>query len=137
MLHESKQPNRRRGPRVWAGECAGQRSLVGLQGMKTMVVSGPWIGMRWTDGGLGFSVVRIQEAVGLGQRIKRYEIYVDGKKIAQGTTVGYKKLHRLKGGVVHGSVVRVRITESKGLPLISSIGLHFGPFWQPMDGKWR
>ncbi|XP_030473337.2 alpha-L-fucosidase 1-like [Syzygium oleosum] len=95
-----------------------------------------WIEMRATDGGLRFNVVRIQEAVGLGQRIKRHEIYVDGKMIAQGTTVGHKRLHRLKGGVVHGSVVRVRITESKGLPLISSIGLHFDPFWQPKDGNW-
>ncbi|XP_030532863.2 alpha-L-fucosidase 1-like [Rhodamnia argentea] len=94
-----------------------------------------WIEMRGTDGGLRFNVVRIQEAVGLGQRIKRHEIYVDGKKIVQGTTVGYKRLHRLKGGVVHGSVVRVRITESKGLPLISSIGLHLDPFWQPKDRK--
>ncbi|KAI6696233.1 hypothetical protein NL676_016352 [Syzygium grande] len=96
----------------------------------------PWIEIRVTDGGLRFNVVRIHEAVGLGQRIKRHEIYVDGKKIAQGTTAGYKRLHRLKGGVVYGSVVRVKITESKGLPLISSIGLHFDPFWQPKDRKW-
>ncbi|KAL3755862.1 hypothetical protein ACJRO7_002848 [Eucalyptus globulus] len=94
-----------------------------------------WIEMRGTNGGLRFNVVRIQEAVGLGQRIKRHEIYVDGKKVAQGTTVGHKRLHRLKGGVVQGSVVRIRITESKGLPLVSSIGLHLDPFWQPKDVK--
>lgn len=95
-----------------------------------------WIEIRGAAGGLRFNVIRIQEAVGLGQRIGRHEIYVDGKKVVQGTTVGYKRLHRLEGGVVSGSVVRVRITESKGLPLVSSIGLHLDPYWQPKDGNW-
>jgi len=76
-------------------------------------------------------VIRIQEAIGLGQRIKRHEIYVDGKRVAKGTTVGYKRLHRLEGGTVEGQVVRIRIRESKGVPLISSIGLHLDPFWHP------
>ncbi|PON69983.1 Glycoside hydrolase [Parasponia andersonii] len=84
-----------------------------------------------TDEGLRFNVIRIQEAIGLGQRIKRHEIYVDGIRVANGTTVGYKRLHRLEGGVVHGRVVRIRIIESKGLPLISSVGLHFDPYWHP------
>ena len=94
-------------------------------------VKDPWIEIRGTSEGLGFNVVRIQEAIGLGQRIKRHEIYVDGKMVANGTTVGYKRLHRLDEGIVHGQVVRIRIRESKGLPLISSIGLHLDPFWLP------
>ena len=81
--------------------------------------------------GLRFNVIRIQEAIGLGQRIKRHEIYVNGKRVAKGTTVGYKRLYRLEGGMVQGQVVRIRIRESKGVPLISSIGLHFDPFWHP------
>ncbi|KAK2653681.1 hypothetical protein Ddye_013537 [Dipteronia dyeriana] len=92
-----------------------------------------WIEIRGTDGGLRFNVVRIQEAIGLGQRIKRHEIYVDGKLVAKGSTVGYKKLHRLESGVVHGHVVRIKIKESKALPLISSIGLHFDPYWHPKN----
>ncbi|XP_075641009.1 alpha-L-fucosidase 1-like [Castanea sativa] len=94
-------------------------------------VKDPWIEIRGTSEGLRFNVVRIQEAIGLGQRIKRHEIYVDGKMVANGTTVGYKRLHRLDVGIVHGQVVRIRIRESKALPLISSIGLHLDPFWQP------
>ncbi|KAA8533808.1 hypothetical protein F0562_031325 [Nyssa sinensis] len=90
-----------------------------------------WIEIRATDEPLRFNVVRIQEAIGLGQRIKRHEIYVDGKWVAGGTTVGYKKLHRLKMGEVHGYSVRILIKDSRGLPLVSSIGLHFDPFWHP------
>lgn len=88
-----------------------------------------WVEIRGKNEIIGFNVIRIQEAIGLGQRIQRHEIYVDGKMMIQGTTVGYKRLHRLDGGEVYAQVVRIRITESRGLPLISSIGLHFDPFW--------
>ncbi|KAI3925270.1 hypothetical protein MKX01_009540 [Papaver californicum] len=82
-------------------------------------------------GGMKFNVLRIQEAIGLGQRIKKYEIYVDGKQVVEGTTIGYKRLHRLEGGVVHAKRVKILIKESRGLPVLSFIGLHFDPFWQP------
>ena len=72
-------------------------------------------------------MVRIQEPIGMGQRIVRHEVYADGKMIVEGTTVGYKRLYRL-GEVVEADVVKVRILESRGLPLVSSIGLHFDPF---------
>ncbi|XVE64124.1 hypothetical protein DITRI_Ditri07aG0076700 [Diplodiscus trichospermus] len=85
-----------------------------------------WIEIRVPNEGLKLNVVRIQEAIGLGQRIVRHEIYVDGKKMVDGTTVGYKRLHRLEGA--HGRNVRIVIKESRGLPLISSIGLHFDPY---------
>ncbi|XP_061373979.1 alpha-L-fucosidase 1-like [Gastrolobium bilobum] len=89
-----------------------------------------WIEIWSKDGStLRFNVIRIQEAIGLGQRIEQHEIYVDGKLIIQGTTVGYKRLHRLDGDVVHAHVVRIRITKAKVVPLISSVGLHFDPFW--------
>ncbi|KAL6123307.1 hypothetical protein ACLB2K_075829 [Fragaria x ananassa] len=93
-----------------------------------------WIEFR-ADEGMRFNVIRIQEAIGLGQRIKRHKICVGGKVVANGTTVGYKRLHRLNNGVVHGQTVRIRIEESRGnLPLISSIGLHFDPYWHPEKG---
>ncbi|KAL7612036.1 alpha-L-fucosidase 1 [Lactuca sativa] len=91
-----------------------------------------WIEITATNGELRFNVVRIQEAIGLGQRIKKHEIYVDGKRIAKGTTVGYKKLHRLENGVIKGRSVRIRVLGSRGIPLISSFGLHFDPFWHPI-----
>ncbi|KAM7273192.1 hypothetical protein ACFE04_027856 [Oxalis oulophora] len=92
-----------------------------------------WIELR-DDRGLRFNVVRIQEPIGLGQRIKMHEIYLDGKLISNGTTIGYKRLHRLENGMVHGRVVRIRIAEYRGsVPLISSIGLHFDPYWKPNE----
>ncbi|XP_009759199.1 alpha-L-fucosidase 1-like [Nicotiana tabacum] len=90
-----------------------------------------WIEFKAKDKPLRFNVVRIQEAIGLGQRIKGHEIYVDGMKIANGTTIGYKKLHRLEKGMLSGHSVRIKIIESRAIPLISSIGLHFDPFWNP------
>ncbi|GLT76746.1 hypothetical protein SLA2020_483860 [Shorea laevis] len=92
-----------------------------------------WIEFRGPDEGLRFNVIRIQEAIGLGQRIQRHEVYVDGKRVAEGTTVGYKRLHRLEQLVVNGRVVRIRIKKSRGLPLISSFGLHFDPYWHPNE----
>ncbi|KAI4347462.1 hypothetical protein L6164_008274 [Bauhinia variegata] len=86
--------------------------------------------IRGKDGGLlRFNVIRIQEAIGLGQRIERHQIHVHDNLIIKGTTVGYKRLHRIEGGWVHAHLVRIRITRSRGVPLISSIGLHFDPFW--------
>ncbi|PKI65789.1 hypothetical protein CRG98_013861 [Punica granatum] len=87
------------------------------------------IEIRAARGGLRFNVVRIQEAVGLGQRIKRHDVYVDEKLVARGTTVGYKRLHRIEAGEVQGSVVRIRVLDSRAVPLISSVGLHFDPLW--------
>ncbi|GMH19667.1 hypothetical protein Nepgr_021508 [Nepenthes gracilis] len=92
---------------------------------------GQWIEIRATDHELSFNVVMIQEAIGLGQRIKRHEIYVDGRLVAEGTTIGYKKLHRLEIGAVEAKRVRIVILKSRKLPLISHIGLYFDPYWHP------
>ncbi|GLJ25936.1 hypothetical protein SUGI_0497200 [Cryptomeria japonica] len=81
-----------------------------------------------------FNVVRIQEAIGLGQRVMKYEVYafgVDGKEnilVSSGTTIGYKKLDRLKGPVKASKVILIIWESRGGLPLISSFGLHFDPF---------
>ncbi|XP_051142912.1 alpha-L-fucosidase 1-like [Andrographis paniculata] len=94
-----------------------------------------WIEVKAGDGQrIGtFNVVRIQEAIGLGQRVMKHEVYADGVCVARGSTVGYKKLHRLgiHGGVTAATSVKIKILKSKGIPLISSLGLHFDPFWKP------
>ena len=90
-----------------------------------------WIEFRTIDHPMKFNVIRVQEAIGLGKRIKRHDIYVVGEMLVSVTTVGHKRLHRLERGVVHGDTVRVRITGSRGVPLVSSVGLHFDPFWNP------
>ncbi|KAF5189752.1 Alpha-l-fucosidase [Thalictrum thalictroides] len=92
-----------------------------------------WIEIVGNEKSLKFNVVRIQEAIGLGQRVKHHKVYADGKLIASGTTIGYKRLHRLEEGVVYAQRVRIVLKESQGLPLISSIGLHLDPFWHPKE----
>jgi len=74
-----------------------------------------------------FNVVRIQEHVALGQRVERHAVYVDGAPVANGTTVGHKRLHRLLCPVA-GTTVRVWIAARRGPPLLSAVGLHYDPF---------
>ncbi|GAB2265315.1 hypothetical protein Dimus_000379 [Dionaea muscipula] len=92
---------------------------------------GQWVEIRGISQQLRFNVIKIQEAIGLGQRIEQHEIYVDERLVAAGTTVGHKRLHRLEEGVVEGHSVRILIVRSRGLPLISSVGLYLDPFWHP------
>lgn len=89
---------------------------------------GCWIELGKLNPNARINVVRIQEAIGMGQRIRRHEVYADGKAIANGTTIGHKRLHRLEKAVVGAKEVRIRIVESRGVPLLSSVGLHFDPF---------
>ncbi|XP_073011695.1 alpha-L-fucosidase 1-like [Typha latifolia] len=90
--------------------------------------SGYWLKLGELDPTVRFNVIRIQEAITMGQRIKQHKVYADGKAVVtNGTTVGHKRLHRLES-VVHARAVRIWIKESKGPPLISSVGLHFDPF---------
>lgn len=96
-------------------------------------VEDSWIEFKAKSGKIMFNVIRIQEAIGLGQRVKKHEIYVDGTRLARGSTIGYKRLHRLKMGVVHALSVRIKIVKSKETPLISSLGLHLDPFWNPKE----
>ncbi|KAJ0968669.1 hypothetical protein J5N97_025586 [Dioscorea zingiberensis] len=86
-----------------------------------------WIEMKLSDDGVRFNVIRIQEPIWMGQRIQRHTVYADGKVVVQGTTVGHKRLHRL-GKRIQAQTVRVQIIESRNVPLLSSVGLHFDPF---------
>ncbi|KAG6390157.1 hypothetical protein SASPL_151639 [Salvia splendens] len=90
-----------------------------------------WIELKAKSGKINaFNVVRIQEAIGLGQRIQEHEVYVDGILVVRGSTVGYKRLHRLEIASVGANRVRIKIVRAKGIvPLISSIGLHFDPYY--------
>ncbi|KAH9615483.1 hypothetical protein KSS87_000958 [Heliosperma pusillum] len=93
----------------------------------------PWIEIISPNETLKFNVIMIQEAIGLGQRIKQHEIYIDGKKVVSGTTVGYKRLHWLGQDGVTAKRVRIQITESRDLPLISSVGLFYDPYLHPVE----
>lgn len=78
-----------------------------------------------------FNVVRIQEPIALGQRVREYRIEVwDGgtwRSIAEGRTIGHKKLDRFATPVTAGRI-RLVINDSLAEPLIAEIGLHYDPY---------
>ena len=76
-----------------------------------------------------FNVVRIQEPVALGQRVKAYRVEAwDGEAwqtISRGTTVGHKKLDRVE--TVTAQRVRLVVEQARACPLIAEFGLHLDP----------
>lgn len=70
--------------------------------------------------------ILLQEYIALGQRIKSFEIDLwqnkQWKKVADGTTIGYKRI--LKLDPVLASKIRVRITASKAAPVLSNIAVY-------------
>jgi alpha-L-fucosidase len=76
-----------------------------------------------------FNRFLVQEYVRLGQRVKafRVEAFTDGtwKELYKGTTIGYKRILRFPG--VETTKVRFSITDAKGSPVISNIGIYNAP----------
>ncbi len=76
-----------------------------------------------------FNVIRIQEPITFGQRIKAYrvEAFENGgwREISSGTTVGYKKLDRVEA--LTSSRVRISVDDAPACPMIAEVGLHFDP----------
>jgi alpha-L-fucosidase len=76
-----------------------------------------------------FNRFMVQEYIRLGQRVKAFtlEAFIDGnwKKIAEATTIGYKRILRFPG--VTASKVRFNITDAKSCLTISNIGIYNAP----------
>ncbi len=76
-----------------------------------------------------FNRLMLQEYTPLGQRVKSFilEKEADGnwEKIAEGTTIGHKRILRFPD--VTASAVRVRFTDGKDIPLISKVGIYNAP----------
>ncbi len=70
--------------------------------------------------------ILLQEYIQLGQRVKSFTVEAmhnkEWKKIAQGTTIGYKRI--LKFDAIETNSIRVTIVESKACPLISNIAVY-------------
>jgi alpha-L-fucosidase len=47
------------------------------------------------DGEQTFDIVMLQEYIPLGQRVCQFTLLADGQPVAEGTTIGYKRLLRL------------------------------------------
>jgi len=73
-----------------------------------------------------FNVSMVQEYIALGQRVEAYSIETwDGqewKSIAEGTTIGHKKLDRFPD--VTASKARLAIRQSQASPLIRTFGIY-------------
>ena len=73
-----------------------------------------------------FDRVMLQEHLPLGQRVSAHEIQVYGpggwKTVASGTTIGYKRIHRLPE--TRASRVRIQITDALAAPVIEAVGIY-------------
>ena len=76
-----------------------------------------------------FDVIELREDLKLGQRIAAFHVLVevDGvwQEFGTGFTVGHKRL--LRGPLVEAQKVRVMITESQDLPVLTKISLYKTP----------
>jgi len=76
-----------------------------------------------------FNRLMLQEYTPLGQRVKSFvfekEINGNWEKIAEGTTVGHKRILRFPD--VNAEKVRVRFIDGKDIPVISKIGIYHAP----------
>ncbi|UZD24767.1 alpha-L-fucosidase [Algoriphagus halophytocola] len=76
-----------------------------------------------------FNRLLLQEYTPLGQRVKSFVLEMKNKdsweKIAEGTTIGYKRILRFPD--VTASALRIRITDSKDIPVISELGIYNAP----------
>jgi alpha-L-fucosidase len=76
-----------------------------------------------------FNVLLLQENIAVGQRIEKFslETWQQGqwRPVAEGTTVGYKRLLRFPP--VTASKVRLRILSSRLTPTLSELGLYKHP----------
>ncbi len=85
---------------------------------------------------VSFNRILLQERIELGQRIERFALDAwerdTWQEIAHGTTVGYKRLLRLRSPVTTGRV-RLRIPEARAAPTLAEVGVFLGP-WSEMLG---
>ena len=75
-----------------------------------------------------FSILELKEYIPLGQRIRSFVVEIpDGggkwRTLAEGTTVGYRRLLRIPP--VRARRLRVRILSSKASPVLCGVGLYF------------
>ena len=71
----------------------------------------------------------LQEAIALGQRVQAWTIdaHADGrwKRIAEGTTIGYKRIARAEAMTT--TRLRVTIEKARARPVISTVSVYLSP----------
>ncbi|SEG47887.1 alpha-L-fucosidase [Algoriphagus boritolerans] len=78
---------------------------------------------------VSFNRLLLQEFVNLGQRVKAFslekEVNGNWEKIAEGTTIGYKRILRFAD--TEAQKIRINFLDGKGIPIISEIGVFSAP----------
>jgi alpha-L-fucosidase len=78
---------------------------------------------------VAFDRIVLQEAIALGQRVEAWtaEVEQDGvwRQVAAGTTIGHKGIATF--APVRASRLRVRVTNARACPTISTIGVYLAP----------
>ena len=85
------------------------------------------------DGSRPFDRVVLSEPIALGQRVRRFRLSVpagpatsgnhrDWRTIAEGTTVGHRRIVRVP--LTNARRVRVEVLDARACPLISHVGVH-------------
>ena len=73
-----------------------------------------------------FNVIKLQEPIQYGQRIDRYQIDIwrngHWQEIIQGSTIGYKKLHRITE--VSTSKIRLTLHSERASPALQAFGVY-------------
>lgn len=70
-----------------------------------------------------FRTIVIEEDIRYSQRIEKFDIYADKKRIAHETTVGSGKIIRFEKGIEADELLFV-VTQSRGNPIVKSIKLY-------------
>lgn len=76
-----------------------------------------------------FNRFLVQEHIALGQRIKAFTLEAqteaDWETVAEGTTIGYKRILRLKD--IKAKSIRFTVVDAKDSPTIANLALYFAP----------
>jgi alpha-L-fucosidase len=122
---------------TWGGSDLYHPSLI-LDGMDSTFWAAdknseePWVEISLGEARM-FNRMMLQEPIRLGQRISafRVEILADGqwKMLAEGTTIGYKRLLRVKA--VTADRIRIVIEGYNNIPALSGLGLYMASDGEP------
>ncbi len=79
------------------------------------------------DDSITFNRLVLQEYIALGQRVKKFEVWIrqgsDYQKIATETTIGYKRILRLPDAST--DEIQIRILDAKAVPTISNVEVYY------------
>ncbi|MDZ4701443.1 MAG: alpha-L-fucosidase [Rhodothermales bacterium] len=76
--------------------------------------------------GQTFNVIRLNEPIHLGQRVRAYRVEAEGdgqwSTLVEGTTIGYRKLDRI--ATTTAGRLRITLLDARGCPLLAGFGLY-------------